>query len=277
MLNNFRAITKATAIIIAAIIIIAAVGVGVYFAYFYAPAPSVALAEIKIGVLVPKTGEFSSGGVVMENAAKLAEKHAKEMGYNIKVIIRDCGDKPETTKVAFLELVRENVSAIVGTYSSPQALIAADIANETKVVFIASVAAADLESKVKAGNKYVFRNAYNTSYWGILAAEFLKVTNASNYYLVGYEPLKTFNMGIFSIIKKLSNAKLIGESWIKSPSVSPEDYKRVAQELANKNIEVIILGDPGPTSVSFVREYRMAGGNATIYSVGGTLALLNSF
>jgi branched-chain amino acid transport system substrate-binding protein len=275
IMNNFRGITKATVIIIAAIVIIAATGAGVYFAYFYAPAPPVTPAEIKIGVLVPKTGEFSSAGIVMENAAKLAEKHAKEMGYNIKVIIRDCGDKPETTKVAFLELVSEGVSAIVGTYSSPQALIAADIANETKVIFIASVAAADLESKVKAGNKYVFRNAYNTSYWGILATEFLKVTNASNYYLVGYEPLKTFNMGIFDIIKKLSNAKLIGESWIKSPSVSPEDYKKVAQELANKNIGVIILGDPGPTSVNFVKEYRMAGGNATIYSVGGTLALPN--
>lgn len=229
--------------------------------------------EIKIGVLVPKTGEFSSAGVVMENAAKLAEKHAREMGYNIKIIIHDCGDKPEMTKTAFLSLVKEGVVAIVGTYSSPQAMMAADIANESKVVFMASVASADLEGKVKGGNRYVFRNAYNTSYWGILAVEFLEITGAKSYYLVGYEPLKTFNLGMFGIIKNLTKAELRGESWVKSPSVSPEDYKRVARELAKINVEVIVLGDPGLGGVDFVREYRLAGGNATIYSVGGMLAL----
>ncbi|MEM4279010.1 MAG: branched-chain amino acid ABC transporter substrate-binding protein, partial [Archaeoglobaceae archaeon] len=52
--------------------------------------------EIRIGVLIPKTGEFSSAGVVMENSAKLAEKHAKEVfGINVKLIFADCGDKPE--------------------------------------------------------------------------------------------------------------------------------------------------------------------------------------
>jgi branched-chain amino acid transport system substrate-binding protein len=237
------------------------------------PTPQPQMPEIKIGVLVPKTGEFSSAGLVMENAAKLAEKHAKEMGYNVKVIIYDCGDKPETTKTAFLSLVREGVTAIVGTYSSPQAMTAADIANESKVVFVASVASADLESKVKTGNKYIFRNAYNTSYWGILAVEFLEKTKAKSYYLIGYEPLKTFNLGMFSLIKNSTKAEFRGESWVKSPTVSPEDYKRVAQEVAKKDVEVIIVGDPGLGSVDFVREYRLAGGNATIYSVGGTLAL----
>jgi ABC-type branched-subunit amino acid transport system substrate-binding protein len=87
--------------------------------YFALHVPRTPVPEVKIGVLAPITGEFSSAGVVMENAAKLAEKHAREMGYNVKVIIRDCGDKPESAKVAFLALVQEGVTAIVGTYSSP--------------------------------------------------------------------------------------------------------------------------------------------------------------
>jgi len=60
---------------------------------------------------------------------------------------------------------------------------------------------------------------------------------------------------------------------VKSPAVSPEDYKKAARELAKVDVEVIILGDPGSGSVDFVKEYRLAGGKATIYSVGGTLAL----
>ncbi|MCS7119206.1 MAG: ABC transporter substrate-binding protein [Archaeoglobaceae archaeon] len=232
--------------------------------------------EIKIGVLVPKTGEFSSAGIVMENAAKLAEKHAKEIfGVNIRVVIADCGDKPETAKTAFVSLAQQGVVAVVGAYSSPQALVVADTANELKVVYIASVASADLESKIREGNRYVFRNAYNTSYWGVLAAEFLRITNAKSYYLIGYDPLRTFNTAMFILIKNSTKAELKGEDWFKSPSVAPEDYKRAVEKALISDAEVIILGDPGATSVSFVREYAMKGGKATIYSVGGTLALMS--
>ncbi|MEM0351162.1 MAG: ABC transporter substrate-binding protein [Archaeoglobaceae archaeon] len=230
--------------------------------------------EIRIGVLVPKTGEFSSAGLVMENAAKLAEKHAKEFfGLNVKVVIADCGDKPETAKTAFISLAQQGVVAIVGAYSSPQSLVLADTAKELKVVYIASVASADLESKVKDGNKFVFRNAYNVTYWGILAVEFLEKIDAKSYYLVGYDPLRTFNAALFSLIKNSTKAELKGEDWIKSPSVAPEDYKRAVEKALASDAEVIILGDPGVMSVSFVREYAMKGGKATIYSVGGTLAL----
>jgi len=254
----------------AVIVVLAVIAMATYFVLYVPPTPTPVM---RIGVLVPLTGEFSSAGVVMENAARLAEKHAREMGYDVEVIIRDCGDKPESAKVAFLALAREGVAAIVGTYSSPQAMAVADLANQTKVVFMASVAAADLEGKVRAGNRYVFRNAYNTSYWGFLAAEFLQATNAKSYCLVGYEPLKTFNEGLFGVVKRLSTAELKGERWVKSPAVSPEDYKKAARELAKVDVEVIILGDPGSGSVDFVKEYRLAGGKATIYSVGGTLAL----
>ncbi len=230
--------------------------------------------EIRIGVLIPKTGEFSSAGVVMENSAKLAEKHAKELfGLKVKLIFADCGDKAETAKTAFAYLAQQNVVAIVGAYSSPQALAVADSARELKVVYLASVASADLESKVKEGNRFVFRNAYNTTYWGVLATEFLQITNAKSYYFAGYDPLRTFNMAMFSLIKNSTKAELKGEDWIKSPSISPEDYKRVVEKAIESKAEVVILGDPGPTSVSFVREFAMRGGKATIYSVGGTLAL----
>lgn len=230
--------------------------------------------EIRIGVLVPKTGEFSSAGVVMENAAKLAEKHAREIfALNVKVIIADCGDKPESAKTAFASLSQQNVVAIVGAYSSAQAMAVADSAKDLKTVYIASVASADLEGKVKEGNRFVFRNAYNTTYWGILTVEFLNITKAKSYYLVGYDPLRTFNGAMFSLIKNSTKAELKGEEWYKSPSVAPEDYKRVVEKAIASGAEVIILGDPGATSVSFVREFAMKGGNATLYSVGGTLAL----
>ncbi len=235
--------------------------------------------EIKVGVLVPKTGKFSNAGVLMENAAKLAEKHVEEMGiaknYKIRLIFADCGDSPETAKSAFLSLANKDVVAIVGAYSSPQAIACADAANQAKIVYIASVASTgQLEKKVKDGNKYVFRNAYNTTYWGILAAEFLRISNAEAYYFQGYSPLKTFNQGMLSEIKKRIDIPLKAEEYY-NPKVNPKDVEesaiRAAKVVGDK--DVLILGDPGPLSIKFLKTYRQNNGKGIVYSVGGTLAL----
>ncbi|RLI79528.1 branched-chain amino acid ABC transporter substrate-binding protein [Archaeoglobales archaeon] len=235
--------------------------------------------ETKIGVLIPKTGKFSNAGVYMENAAKLAEKHIKELDiakdYSIKLVFADCGDDPNTAKSAFLNLANQGVVAVVGAYTSPQAVACADAASQTKVVYIASVASTgQLEQKVKDGNKYVFRNAYNTTYWGVLAAKFLKISNAEAYYFQGFSPLKTFNQGMLNAIKQQVNLTLKGEEYY-NPKVNPKDVEDSAVKAANVvgEKDVLILGDPGSLSIKFLKVYRQNGGKGIVYSVGGTLAL----
>lgn len=236
--------------------------------------------EVKIGVLVPKTGVFQSAGVAMENAAKLAEKHVKEMNlagdYRVTLVIADAGSTPEEATSAFLQLAQQDVVAVVGAYSSPQAIAVAKAAEEAGVVYIASVASTpQLEEMVRQGSIHIFRNAYNTTYWGILAAEFLKVSGAEHYYFVGYDPLKTFNQGMLKVIEKRSNLEKLGEIYYTTPKVNPDDVKLKAKQAASAvgERDVLILGDPGRLSINFVKEYRANGGKGILYSVGGTLAL----
>ncbi|WP_287795025.1 ABC transporter substrate-binding protein, partial [Archaeoglobus sp.] len=156
--------------------------------------------KIKVGVLIPETGLYSSAGVAMKNAAELAAEHA---GI-VELVFADCGDSPEKAKTAFEYLVSQKVDAVVGAYSSPQAMVVADAAGENKVVYLVSVASTGvIEKKVTEGNRYVFRTAYNTTYWGVLAAEFLSLAKPDKYYFVGYDPLKTFNQGMLAKIKEL--------------------------------------------------------------------------
>lgn len=227
--------------------------------------------KIKIGVLIPETGIYSTSGVAMKNAAELAAKHAG----NIELVFADCGDTPEKAKTAFDYLVSQNVDAVVGAYSSPQAMVVADAAGDSKVVYLVSVASTGaIEKKVAEGNRYVFRVAYNTTYWGVLAAEFLKLSQPERYYFVGYDPLKTFNQGMLKSIKSLYGDPEV-EVYYKSPSVAPEDYRNVARQIAEiaGDRDVIILGDPSGISINFLKEYRANGGRGLIYSVGGALAL----
>jgi branched-chain amino acid transport system substrate-binding protein len=236
--------------------------------------------EIKIGVLIPETGTFSTAGVGMKNAANLALKHIEEFKfageYVIKLEFADCGSTPEKAKAAFIQLASQNVVAIVGAYSSQQAIACADAAKETGVPYIATVASTILlEKKVEEGNKYVFRNSYNSTYWGVLAAEFLNIAKPEHYYFVGFDPLKTFNQEMLRVIEERVSISKIGELYYKSPAISPDDVKIVAQKAAEKvgDRDVLILGDPGGTSVTFLKEYRGAGGKGIVYSVGGALAL----
>ncbi len=162
------------------------------------PETPTAKTSVKIGVLVPETGTFSTAGVAMKNAAMLAAKHIKELGlaknYEVELVFADCGSTPEQAKSAFMQLAAQNVIAIVGAYSSPQAVACADAAKETGVVYIASVASTkQLEQKVQGGNKFVFRVSYNSTYWGVLAAEFISLAKPDHYCFVGFDPLKTFN------------------------------------------------------------------------------------
>jgi branched-chain amino acid transport system substrate-binding protein len=232
--------------------------------------------KVKIGVLVPKTGKFQTAGVVMENAAKLAKKHVEENGkVEIELEFADCGDSAEKTKAAFLDLANRGVIAIVGAYSSPQAIAAADAALETKTPYIISVASTGLiEKKVSEGNVYVFRNAYNTTYWGKLASEFLSLSNAEAYYFQGFQPLSTFNKGMLNVIQQNTYLKLIDEVYY-NPSVDPKDVQNKARDAAQKvgDKDVLILGDPGSLSVAFLKAYRGNGGKGIVYSVGGVLAL----
>ncbi len=240
------------------------------------PTPTPPKIKVKIGVLIPKTGKFQTAGVVMENAAKLAKKHVEENGkVEIELEFADCGDSAEKTKAAFLDLANRGVVAIVGAYSSPQAIAAADAALETKTPYIVSVASTGLiEKKVAEGNIYVFRTAYNTTYWGKLASEFLSLSNAEGYYFQGFQPLSTFNKGMLNVIQQTTDLKLIDEVYY-NPSVDPKDVQNKARDAAQKvgERDVLILGDPGGLSVAFLKAYRGNGGKGIVYSVGGVLAL----
>jgi branched-chain amino acid transport system substrate-binding protein len=230
--------------------------------------------KLKIGVLVPLTGRFQTAGVYMTNAAKLAEKHLEEEGLDVELEFADCGDSAEKTKAAFLELV-DRVDAVVGAYSSPQAIAAAETAKETETIYIVTVASTDLiERKVAEGNRWVFRNAYNTSYWGDLAFEFLRLSNAEAYYFQGYQPLTTFNKGMLNAISQKTDLRIIDEVYY-NPTVDPKDVQNKALEATKKVGErnVLILGDPGSLSVAFLKAYRNNGGKGIVYSVGGVLAL----
>src|SRR5947209_14397328 len=111
-----------------AIVVALAVSTGATFAS--------AQEALKIGLILPLTGPFTSTGHQIEAAAKLyMQQHGDTVaGKKIQLVVKDDGGVADTTKRVAQELiVREKVSMLAGFGLTPLALATAPLATQGKV------------------------------------------------------------------------------------------------------------------------------------------------
>jgi branched-chain amino acid transport system substrate-binding protein len=91
---------------------------------------------VKIGVIMPYSGQFADPGIQSDNGIKLylKEHGGKLGGKDVEVIRRDVGGiAPAVAKRLAQELVtRDNVDILTGFQLTPNALAAADVSAEAK-------------------------------------------------------------------------------------------------------------------------------------------------
>src|SRR4029079_5910415 len=101
--------------------------------------PGAAMAQdtVKIGLILPMTGQQASTGKQIKAAVDLylAENGTSVAGKKIEVILKDDGAVPDNTKRIAQELiVNDKVAVVAGCGSTPTALAVAPLATEAKVV-----------------------------------------------------------------------------------------------------------------------------------------------
>ena len=101
-------------------------------------APASAQDTIKIGVILPYSGQFADTGVQLDNGIKLYMKQHGDTvaGKKIEVIRKDVGGiAPDVAKRLAQELVvRDKVDILAGFALTPNALAAGDVSAEGKSV-----------------------------------------------------------------------------------------------------------------------------------------------
>jgi len=116
--------------------------------------------EIKIGAILPLTGEIALQGEDAKRGLELALSSRNMfggiMGRKIKIIFEDDGMTPASGVAAFKKLVDlDKVKVVLGGMTSSVALAIAPIANEQKVILFSPTAS---HPKLTTQNGYVFRN-----------------------------------------------------------------------------------------------------------------------
>jgi len=109
------------------------------------PAAAQAQGTVKIGVILPYSGQFADAATQIDDGIKLyLKQHGDKLGgMNVEVIRKDTGGiAPPVAKRLAQELVtRDNVDILAGFALTPNALAAADISSEAKKFMVVMNAA----------------------------------------------------------------------------------------------------------------------------------------
>lgn len=122
-----------------------------------------AQAPLKVGVLVPITGNNAADGSRMLRSHELAAKQINDAGglknlggAKIELVVADTQSKPEVSRSETEKLInRSGVSAVIGALGSATTIPAMQVAERSKIPFLISTAVAD--NLTEQGFKNVFR------------------------------------------------------------------------------------------------------------------------
>ena len=118
---------------------------------------------IKIGVILPYSGQFADGATQLDNAIKLYVKQHGDMvaGKKLEFIRKDTGGiAPDVAKRLAQELiVRDKVDIITGFLLTPNALAAGDVSAEAKKFMVVMNAATSI---ITTKSPYMVRTSLTT-------------------------------------------------------------------------------------------------------------------
>ena len=232
------------------------------------------LQPVRIGVLAPLSGPYASGGSLFVQAATLAVERANAeggvLGRRVELVVSDTQGRVDIAKSETLRLVsREKVFALVGAYLSEETVGVVEAASAAKKIVIVPVAAtAEITDRVKRNYnryRYIFRVGYSIPQWAGMLAEFLRERGVKKYAFVGAGI--RWNRELALALRK-SFSRPAYEAFY---SPSNPVFEPIAVAAAATAPDILVLADPGKSSVAFVKKLREGGASFPVVSVGGTL------
>ena len=220
------------------------VGLGGLAAAFLAAAPAGAQDTIKIGLILPYSGQFADTGNQLDNAIKLyVKQHGDTVaGKKLEFIRKDVGGiAPDTAKRLAQELVvRDKVDILAGFVLTPNALAAGDISEQAKKFMVVMNAASSIFT-TKA--QYMIRTSLTTPQLNDSLGQWAYKNGIRKVYTMASD----FGPGIdaegaFTRAFKEAGGEIIGS--VKMPVANP-DFSAFVQRAKDLNPESIYIWVPG--------------------------------
>src|SRR5499427_3582258 len=215
--------------------------------------PAAAQDTVKIGLILPMTGQQASTGKQIDAAVKLyqAQHGTTVAGKKVEVILKDDTSVPDVTKRLAQELVvNDKVAFLAGFGLTPVALAVAPIATQAKVPEVVMAAGT---SSITEASPFVVRTSFTLAQSSVPMAEWAykngikKVVTLVSDYGPGIDAEKSFSD------KFKADGGTIVEN-LRIPMRSP-DFAPVLQKVADVKPDALFVFVPSGTGAQFVKQF----------------------
>jgi branched-chain amino acid transport system substrate-binding protein len=223
-----------------------------------AGAPARAQDAVKVGLVVPLTGPFTTVGQEMQAAARVFMQHNGDTagGRKIELVVRDDGGVPDNAKRIAQELiVNDKVGAIMGMGLTPIALAVAPLATQAKVPLIVTGAAT---SMIPTASPYIVRTSFAASQPAFVAGDYFakkgikSVVTLVSDYAPGIE-IETWFRKAF----EAGGGKIAAS--LRAPLANP-DFSPFLQRAADLKPEALFIFVPSGQGATLMRQFVERGG-----------------
>ena len=220
----------------------------------------VALAQgepIKIGLILPMTGQSASTGRQIEAAVKLwvAQNGDKIAGRKVEIILKDDGAVPDATKRLAQELVvNDKVTVLAGFGITPTALATAPIATQSKTPLVVMAAAT---SSITEASPFIIRTSFTLPQVTVGMAEWAaknkirKVVTLVADYGPGFDAEKYFDSQF-----RLNGGQILDE--LRTPLRAP-DFAPVLQKVIDAKPDALFVFLPSGQGATFMKQFAERG------------------
>ena len=220
-------------------------------------ASGAALAQIKVGLILPMTGPQASTGKQIDAAVKLylSQNGSTVAGKKLEVILKDDGAVPDNTKRIAQELiVNDKVHFIAGFGVTPAALAAAPLATQAKVPQVVMAAGTSI---ITERSPYIVRTSFTLPQSSVIIADWAakngirKVAALVSDFAPGADALNSFKEAFAK-----AGGQLVAE--LKVPLANP-DFSPFLQRARDASPEAIFVFVPSGQGGTFAKQYAERG------------------
>jgi branched-chain amino acid transport system substrate-binding protein len=208
---------------------------------------------VKVGLVLPMTGQQASTGKQIDAAVKLYQAQHGNMvaGKKIEVILKDDTTVPDITKRLATELVtNDKVAFLAGFGVTPSAMSTAPVATQAKVPEIVMAAGT---SSITEASPFIARTSFTLAQSSVPMAEWAfkngikKVVTLVSDYGPGIDAEKSFSD------KFKADGGTVIEN-LRIPMRSP-DFSPVLQKVADTKPDALFVFVPSGAGAQFVKQF----------------------
>lgn len=213
--------------------------------------------SVKVGVILPMTGQQASTGRQIDAAIKLWVKQNgnKVAGKTVEVIVKDDQSLPDQTRRLAQELiVNDKVVALAGFGITPSAMAVAPLATQSKTPMVVMAAAT---SSITEASPYVVRSSFTLPQAAVAMAEWANKNNIKKTVTLVADYGPGFDAEKYFADRVTLNGGQVLEK-LRTPLRAP-DFAPVLQKVRDAKPDALFVFLPSGQGAAFMKQFAERG------------------